>query len=65
MITAAVSPALAVATAFAAGIVILILGNRIGPNVREGITLSASVIMAGFIFSMAPGVAEGCLLYTS
>ena len=63
MITAAVSPALAVATAFAAGIVILILGNRIGPNVREGITLSASVIMAGFIFSMAPGVAEG-LVYS-
>ena len=52
-------PAFAVGTALLAALLILLLGNRIKPNLREGITLLASVVMAGTVFSMAPGVAEG------
>ena len=54
-----VRPALAVATALAAALLILFFGNRIKPNAREAITMTASVIMAGIIFSMVPGVLSG------
>ena len=42
-------PALAVGTALIAALLILFFGNRMKPNVRESITMAASVIMAGIV----------------
>ena len=53
-------PALAIAIALLAAILILFLGNRIKPNWREAITMAAALAMAGLVFSMAPAVAGGC-----
>ena len=52
-------PALAVGTALIAALLILFFGNRMKPNVRESITMAASVIMAGIVFSMVPAVLSG------
>ena len=52
-------PALAIAIALLAAILILFLGNRIKPNWREAITMAAALAMAGLVFSMAPAVAGG------
>lgn len=38
---------------------VLFFGNRMKPNVRESITMAASVIMAGIVFSMVPAVLSG------
>ncbi|MFR8236485.1 MAG: complex I subunit 5 family protein [Anaerovoracaceae bacterium] len=54
-----IKPALAVGTALLAALLILLFGNRIKPNLREAITMAASVSMAAVVFSMAPGVAVG------
>ena len=52
-------PFLAVAVSLLAALLILTLGNRVRPNVREGITLSAAVIKAVLVFSMVPAVLSG------
>ena len=56
MITESLRPALAIATALLAAILILFFGNRLKPNVREGITLVAAAVMTGLVFSMIPKV---------
>lgn len=62
MITESLRPALAVGTALLAALLILLFGNRIKPNLREAITLTAAAIMAGLIFSMIPDVLRGNIL---
>lgn len=52
-------PALAVATALLAGLLILLFGNKIKPNVREAITILAAVVMAAIVCSMVPEVLAG------
>jgi len=52
-------PALAVGTGLTAAILILVFGNHIRPNFREAITIAASLIMAGLVFSMSGGVISG------
>ena len=59
MIFMSLRPALAVAAGLLAAVLILLLGNRIKPNVREAITMTASFVMAGLVFSMVPGVIAG------
>ena len=59
MIIESIRPALAVGTCFIAALLILIFGNKIRPNLREAITMIASVVMAGFVFSMVPDVLSG------
>ena len=59
MITESLRPALAIATALLAAILILFFGNRLKPNVREGITLVAAAVMTGLVFSMIPKVLGG------
>lgn len=59
MIIESIRPAIAIGAALLAALLILFLGNRLRPNVRESITLTAAVVMAGVIFSMAPQVLEG------
>ena len=51
-----IRPFLAVAVSLLAALLILVFGNRVNPNVREGITLSAAVIKAALVFSMVPAV---------
>ena len=51
-----IRPFLAVAVSLLAALIILVFGNRVNPNVREGITLSAAVIKAALVFSMVPAV---------
>lgn len=64
MIIFSMRPALAVGVALLAALLILFFGNRIKPNIREAITLTAAIIMTGIVFSMVPGVLEG-KVYTS
>ena len=52
-------PALAVAIPLLAALLILLFGNRIKANLREAITMIASVLMASTVFSMAPGALDG------
>ena len=54
-----IRPALAVGVSLLAALLILLFGNRVKPNVREGITLSAAVIKAALVFSMVPAVIGG------
>jgi len=54
-----IRPALAVAVSLLAALLILLFGNKVKPNVREGITLSAAVIKAVLVFSMVPAVVNG------
>lgn len=58
-----IRPFLAVAVSLLAAFLILTLGNRVKPNVREGITLSAAVIKAALVFSMVPAVLSGSEYY--
>ena len=58
-----IRPFLAVAVSLLAALLILTLGNRVKPNVREGITLSAAVIKAALVFSMVPAVLSGSEYY--
>lgn len=64
MIFESLRPILAVVTALTAALLILLFGNRIKPNVREAITIIASVIMAALVYSMIPGALDG-KVYTS
>lgn len=52
-------PALAVLCGLVAALLILFLGNRIKPNFRETITITASVLMTLIVFSMIPEVLDG------
>lgn len=52
-------PVIAVAVSLVAAGLILTMGNRVSPNVREGLTLGASIIKALCIFSMIPQVLSG------
>lgn len=58
-----IRPFLAVAVSLLAALLILTLGNKVKPNVREGITLSAAVIKAALVFSMVPAVLSGSEYY--
>lgn len=58
-----IRPFLAVAVSLLAALLILTLGNKVKPNVREGITLSAAVIKAALVFSMVPAVLPGSEYY--
>ena len=68
MIIESMRPVLAVGTGFIAALLILFFGNKVRPNVREAITIIASVVMASFVFSMVPEVLNGnyyiCKLWT-
>lgn len=59
MIIESIRPALAAGIPLLAAFLILFFGNRVKPNVREAITLTAAVSMAGVIFSMAGAVLDG------
>ena len=58
-----IRPFLAVSVSLLAALLILTLGNRVKPDVREGITLSAAVIKAALVFSMVPAVLSGSEYY--
>ena len=60
-----IRPFLAVAVSLVAALLILTLGNRVKPDVREGITISAAVIKAVLVFSMVPAVLSGSEYYFS
>ena len=59
MIILSLRPALAVAAPLIAALIILFFGNRIKPNAREAVTMTASAVMASIVFSMVPGVLKG------
>lgn len=59
MMIESLRPALAVGVSLLAALLILTLGNRLRPNVREAITMTAAVSKAALVFSMAPAVAAG------
>lgn len=59
MMIMSMRPAFAVGVALGAAMLILFLGNRIKPNLRECITVIASVTMTMLVFSMVPGVLSG------
>lgn len=59
MIIVSIRPALAVAIPLLAALLILFFGNRVKPNVREAVTLTAAVSMAAVILSMVPSVLGG------
>ena len=58
-----IRPFLAVVVSLLAALLILVFGNRVKPNVREGITLTAAVIKAALVFSMVPAVLSGSEYY--
>ena len=68
MIIESMRPVLAVSAGFIAALLILFFGNKVRPNVREAITIIASVVMASLVFSMVPEVLSGnyyvCKLWT-
>lgn len=64
MIIESIRPALAVGVGFIAALTILFFGNKIRPNLREAVTMIASVIMAGLVFSMVPEVLAGNVYVT-
>ena len=59
MIIESMRPVLAVSAGFIAALLILFFGNKVRPNVRESITIIASVVMASLVFSMVPEVLSG------
>ena len=59
MMILSLKPALAVAIPLLAALLILFFGNRVKPNVREAVTLTAAVSMTCVIFSMVPAVLQG------
>jgi len=64
MIIESVRPVLAVSAGFIAALLILFFGNKVRPNVREAITMIASVVMAVLVFSMVPEVHGGNVYVT-
>lgn len=52
-------PLIAICISMAAAVLILICGDRVSPNCREGITLGAAAIKALCVFSMIPAVLAG------
>ena len=64
MIIESVRPILAVSAGFIAALLILFFGNKVRPNVRESITMIASVVMAALVFSMVPAVHAGNVYVT-
>ena len=68
MIIESMRPVLAVCAGFIAALLILFFGNKVRPNVREAVTIIASVVMASLVFSMVPEVLNGnvyvCKLWT-
>lgn len=54
-----IRPALAVGIPLLAAVLILAFGNRVRPNLREAITMTASVLMAAAVFSMVPDALKG------
>ncbi len=52
----AMRPLIAICVSLLAALIILLLGERVSPNAREGVTLGASVIKALCVFSMVPAV---------
>ena len=59
MIIESMRPVLAVGAGFIAALLILFFGKKVRPNVREAITIIASIVMASLIFSMVPDVLGG------
>lgn len=59
MVVISLKPLLAVASSAAAALLILFFGNRIKENVREAITITASLCQAAIVCSMVSGVLEG------
>ncbi len=59
MIIESMRPILAVSAGFIAALLILFFGNKVRPNVREAITIIASIVMASLVFSMVPEVLQG------
>ena len=64
MIIESMRPVLAVSAGFIAALLILFFGNKVRPNVRESITIIASVVMASLVFSMVPEVLNGSVYVT-
>lgn len=64
MIIESMRPVLAVSAGFIAALLILFFGNKVRPNVREAITIIASIIMASLVFSMIPEVLAGNMYET-
>ena len=52
-------PVAAVGVCLLAAGLILLFGNRLHRNLREGITIAAAVCAAGLVFSMTPAVLDG------
>lgn len=60
MITAlSLRPALAVLVPLIASGIILLIGEKVRANVREAVTLIASVVLAALVYSMLPAVLAG------
>lgn len=55
----AMRPLLAICISMAAAGLILVLGDHVKPNTREGITFGAAIIKAACVFSMVPAVLAG------
>ncbi len=64
----AMIPVLSIAAGYIAAFLILLVGNRVRPNAREAITMTAAGLMAVLVCSMAKDVASGieitCTLWT-
>ena len=58
-----IRPLYAVLVSLIAAFLIYVLGERIKPNYREGITLTASIIKIILVYSMIPAVLAGKTLY--
>ena len=52
-------PLIAICISMAAALLILLLGDRVKPNYREGMTFGAAIIKAACVFSMVPAVLAG------
>ena len=52
-------PLLAICVSLAAAGLILVVGDRVKPNCREGITFAAAIFKAICVFSMVPAVLAG------
>ena len=55
----AMRPLIAIGVSMAAALLILLLGDRVQPNLREGMTFGAAIIKAACVFSMVPAVLAG------
>lgn len=63
MIITGFRPLAAIAVSLLAAALIMIFGDRVKPDVREGITLGAAVTKAALVFSMVPAVLAGNVYY--